>query len=56
MNWIYIAPEPQAGERSPFGENGKLKITLSTDPWWKRFIARIRREPIWYKLGAFRED
>lgn len=42
---------------SPFKRNGKLNIVFATDPWWKRFwYVRIRRQPIWYRLGALVEE
>jgi hypothetical protein len=37
---------------SPFTRKGKLRLTLSTDPWWKRTCARLRGRPLWHKVGA----
>lgn len=44
-----------AREWSPFDRKGRLRVTLYTDPWWKRLYAQLRREPIWYVLGALVE-
>jgi hypothetical protein len=44
------------GGWSPFDKHGQLKVVLATDPWWKRALAHIRREPIWHQLGALSED
>lgn len=40
---------------SPFKKNGKLNIVFATDPWWKRGLARLRRQPLWHRIGALRE-
>lgn len=44
------------GEWSPFDKNGNLRITFTTDPWWKRLRAKLRREPLWHHMGALKED
>jgi hypothetical protein len=41
---------------TPFNRNGKLKLTFTTDPWWKRAWAQLRRQPIWTRVDAMRED
>lgn len=41
---------------SPFNRNGKLNITFYSDPWWKRLWARVRRQPLWHKMGALTDD
>jgi hypothetical protein len=41
---------------TPFKKDGKLRVTTSSDPWWKRALARLRRQPIWHKIGTIRED
>ena len=41
---------------SPFNRKGKLRLTLYTDPWYKRAWARLRGEPMWHQAGALKED
>jgi hypothetical protein len=41
---------------SPFNRKGKLRITLYTDPWYKRLWARLRGEPLWHHVGVMKDD
>lgn len=41
---------------SPFDKDGCFRLTFYTDPWWKRLLARLRGEPLWHRMGAFRDD
>ncbi|MCG7596342.1 hypothetical protein [Mycobacterium sp. PSTR-4-N] len=43
-------------KRSPFNKRGKLRIALSTDPWWKRALSRLRGYGVWHQMGAMRDE
>lgn len=36
---------------TPFKRNGKLRVVLYTDPWWRRLYSRLRGWPLWHDLG-----
>jgi hypothetical protein len=36
---------------TPFDKNGKLRVVLYTDPWWRRLYAHLRRWPLWHATG-----
>jgi hypothetical protein len=41
---------------TPFDRNGKLRVVLYTDPWWKRLYARLRDQPLWHQTGYMTDD